>query len=183
MADTVIRRVGPATLELLQSDITDLAVDAVVNAANSALELGGGVAGAIRSKGGPSIQQECDRLGHCPPGGAVVTGAGRLPARFVIHAVGPVWGQQSPEASDRLLASACRQALDRAAENGLASVALPSISTGVFGFPADRAARILLREALAHLESETSLRRVIFCLFGEEAFTSYREALDEVLPL
>jgi O-acetyl-ADP-ribose deacetylase (regulator of RNase III) len=156
-------------------------VDAIVNPANSALQLGGGVAGAIQRTGGPAIQLACDRIGHCPVGGAVVTEGGRLPARYVIHAVGPVWGQHSPEASDRLLASACRESLALAAELKLTSIALPSISTGIFGFPLDRAATILIGEAVRHLTAGAPVERVIFCLFGEEAFRVYRDALDRFL--
>ncbi len=182
MAATASRRAGGGVLELVEGDITDLAVDAVVNPANTALALGGGVAGAIRSRGGPSIQEECDRIGGCPEGGAVVTGAGTLPARFVIHAVGPVWGRQLPEDSDRLLASACREALARAAERSLASVALPSISTGIFGFPVARAAPILLGEALAHLEAGSPIQRVVFCLYGEETLGAYLDALERLRP-
>lgn len=177
MPEPVTTRIGDRALELREGDITSLDVDAIVNAANSDLRLGAGVAGAIRRKGGPSIQAECDRIGHCPEGGAVVTSAGNLAADFVIHAVGPVWSRQAPERSDALLASACREALARAAERGLSSVALPSLSTGVFGFPMDRAARILLREARAHLESGTPVRRVVLCLFGEEPFEVYRKVL------
>ena len=169
-------------MELVEGDITSLDTDAIVNPANSALALGGGVAGAIRRRGGPAIQAACDRIVRCPEGGAVVTTAGRLPARFVIHAVGPVWGKQDSEESDRLLASACREALARASEMSLGSIALPSISTGIFGFPIGRAARILLREAVAHLETPAPPRRVVFCLFGEEALEAYREALDAILP-
>jgi O-acetyl-ADP-ribose deacetylase (regulator of RNase III) len=182
MAPRDSRSVGGGSLELVEGDIALLDADAVVNPANSALRLGGGVAGAIRRRGGPAIQEECDRIGGCPEGGAVVTAGGHLPARFVIHAVGPVWGRQNPAGSDRLLASACREALARASEKGLLSIALPSISTGIFGFPVDRAARILLGEAVRHLESGIPPRRVIFCLFGEETLERYREALDEALP-
>lgn len=169
---------GGARLEIVEGDITALEVDAVVNAANSALQLGAGVAGAIRQRGGPSIQAECDRIGHCPVGGAVMTGGGELPARHVIHAVGPVWGRQSDAESDRLLASACSEALRRAAENGLESIALPALSSGIYGFPLDRAARILLEEARSFLATPSSVRRVVFCLFGEEAYGRFREALE-----
>jgi O-acetyl-ADP-ribose deacetylase (regulator of RNase III) len=181
MAKRVVRAMGDGTLELVEGDITALEVDAIVNPANSRLQLGAGVAGAIRQRGGPSIQAECDRIGQCPVGGAVITGGGDLPARHVIHAVGPRWEDSDPEEADRLLASAGREALARAAERGLESVALPSISTGVFGFPMDRAARILLGEAAGHLRGEKRVPRVIFCLFGEEAFVAFRAALDEVL--
>ncbi len=169
-------------LELVEGDITALAVDAIVNPANSALKLGGGVAGAILRRGGPEIQQECDRIGHCPVGGAVLTGGGRLPARHVIHAVGPVWGRQSPEESDRLLRSACRESLRRAREAGLRSVALPSISTGIFGYPLERAAGVLLAAAREHLEREPLPERVLFCLFGDEAFDAYERVLRGLVP-
>ena len=181
MAERIVRRIGGGTLELVEGNITTLQVDAIVNAANSELQLGAGVAGAIRRNGGRSIQQECNRIGHCPVGGAVVTGGGNLPAAHVIHAVGPIWGRQSSEESDRLLASACRESLARASDHGLISVALPSISTGVYGYPMKRAATILLQEAATHLGGATSVKKVIFCLFGEEAFATYREVLEEVL--
>jgi O-acetyl-ADP-ribose deacetylase (regulator of RNase III) len=171
------RTIGTATLEVRVGDITTLDLDAIVNAANSRLQLGAGVAGAIRRSGGPTIQHECDRIGRCPIGGAVRTGAGDLPCRHVIHAVGPVWGSQSEQESDELLRSACREALRVAREHGLASIALPSISTGVFGFPLERAAPILLGEAQEHLRGETTLRRVVLCLFDEPTFEVYRDAL------
>src|SRR5258706_7975447 len=135
----------PASIELTKGDITALAVDAIVNAANEHLQLGSGVAGAIRRKGGPAIQRECDRVGHCPVGGAVVTGGGDLPARWVIHAVGPAW-RGGGAGEEALLASAVRAALERAEEVGAKSVALPAIATGVFGFPLERAARIATGE-------------------------------------
>jgi len=175
------RRIGGGELELVGGDITRLTVDAVTNAANSSLQLGGGVAGAIRRAGGPEIQAACDRIGSCPVGGAVVTGAGRLPARYVIHAVGPVWGRQPPEESDRLLASACSETLERARELGLRSVALPAISTGIFGYPPARAARVLLGAAIDHLRGEGPVERVIFCLFDESMLAAYRETLEELL--
>jgi len=180
MGQKVTREVGDGVLELREGDITLLRVDAIVNAANSELQLGAGVAGAIRRRGGPSIQAECDRIGRCPVGGAVVTGGGELPARYVIHAVGPIWGRQPPEQSDRLLASAVRESLARAGEQGLDSIALPSISTGVYGFPPDRAARILLRETVRHLGTTALPRRVVLCLFGDEAFATFRGALERV---
>jgi O-acetyl-ADP-ribose deacetylase (regulator of RNase III) len=182
MAEPLFRRIAGGALELAEGDITALGVDAIVNPANTSLQLGAGVAGAIRRAGGPSIQEECDRIGHCPVGGAVITGGGNLRARHVIHAVGPVWDGSDPGEADRLLAAACREALARGAERGLRSVALPSISTGVFGFPIDRAARVLLGEAASHLRGTTRVPRVVFCLFGDEAFGVYRAALDELFP-
>jgi len=180
VAQSVIRHVGRGVLELREGDITRLEIDAIVNAANSGLQLGAGVAGAIRRGGGPSVQEECDAIGSCPVGGAVVTGGGDLPARHVIHAVGPIWGRQAPEESDRLLASAAREAIARARERGLGSVALPSISTGTYGFPLDRAAEILLLEAIAHLRTGEAPILVAICLFGEEAFSAYRDALERL---
>jgi O-acetyl-ADP-ribose deacetylase (regulator of RNase III) len=126
------RHIQGKILRLVEGDITDLAVDAIVNAANRHLQLGSGVAGAIRTRGGPSIQQECDQIGGCPVGGAVITGGGSLPARHVIHAVGP-FGSDSD--ADRFLASATLTSLTVAEDTWLASLAFPAISTGVFGYP------------------------------------------------
>src|SRR4051812_35325279 len=124
--------VNGVSIELTEGDITNLDLDAIVNAANSGLILGSGVAGAIRSKGGPTIQRECDAIGHCDVGSAVITGAGNLPAKHVIHAVGPRMGEGSEREK---LAGATRSSLELARENGLSSIALPAISTGVFGYP------------------------------------------------
>jgi O-acetyl-ADP-ribose deacetylase len=161
-------------LELVEGDITDLAVDAIVNPANDQLQLGTGVAGAIRSKGGPSIQEECDRIGGTPVGTAVMTAAGNLKARWVIHAVGPRMGEGD---EDKKLAAAVRAALALADRRGLRSIALPAISTGNFGFPLDRAARILLTETHRFLQGGTKLERVVLCLYGEEAFGAFKREL------
>ncbi len=166
----------PPSIELIQGDITDLAVDAIVNAANEQLQLGAGVAGAIRRRGGPSIQRECDRIGNCPVGGAVVTGGGDLPARWVIHAVGPIW-RGGQEGEEELLASAVRSSLARAEEAGARSVALPAISTGIYGFPLDRAAGISVREARGFAARSVSVERVVFCLFDERALAAFERAL------
>ena len=163
-----------ARIALVRGDITDLAVDAIVNAANSALQLGAGVAGAIREKGGPSIQAECDAIGGCPEGFAVVTGAGRLTARWVIHAVGP---RGSDPDADRLLASACRSALERAAALGASSIALPAISTGVFGFPVARAAEILVGTARSFARENPRPERILFCLRDGAAHDVFAAAL------
>jgi O-acetyl-ADP-ribose deacetylase (regulator of RNase III) len=165
---------GP-TIELVKGDITSLPVDAIVNAANESLQLGAGVAGAIRRSGGSVIQRECDRIGHCETGGAVVTGGGDLPARWVIHAVGPVW-RGGGAGEERLLASAVASALRRAEEIGAKSVALPALSTGVYGFPMERAAEISLRGARLFASSARSVERIVFCLFGEEAFEAFEKA-------
>jgi O-acetyl-ADP-ribose deacetylase (regulator of RNase III) len=161
-------------LELVEGDITDLEVDAIVNAANEHLQLGSGVAGAIRAKGGPSIQEECNRIGGTPVGTAVVTGAGHLRAKRVIHAVGPRMGEGD---EDKKLASAVRAALALADRRGLKSIALPAISTGVFGFPIDRAARIMVTEIQRFLQGGTKLERVVLCLYGEEAFGVFKREL------
>jgi O-acetyl-ADP-ribose deacetylase (regulator of RNase III) len=164
-----------ASVELTKGDITALEVDAIVNAANEHLQLGGGVAGAIRRRGGPTIQEECDRIGHCSVGGAVVTGAGELPARWVIHAVGPVW-RGGGAGEERLLASAIRSSLERAEQVGAKSVALPALSTGVFGFPVDRAADISMREARRFASGARSVERIIFCLFDDRALAAFQGA-------
>jgi O-acetyl-ADP-ribose deacetylase (regulator of RNase III) len=161
-------------LELVEGDITELDVDAIVNPANEHLQLGTGVAGAIREKGGPSIQVECDRIGGTPVGTAVMTGAGNLKARRVIHAVGPRMGEGD---EDKKLAAAVRSALALADRRGLRSIALPAISTGNFGFPLNRAARIMLTEIHRFLQGGTKLERVVLCLHGEEAFSTFKREL------
>jgi O-acetyl-ADP-ribose deacetylase (regulator of RNase III) len=161
-------------LELVEGDITGIEVDAIVNPANEHLQLGSGVAGAILRKGGPSIQEECDRIGGTPVGTAVMTAAGNLQARQVIHAVGPRMGEGD---EDKKLASAVRAALALADRRGMRSIALPAISTGVFGFPMERAARIMLTEIHRYLQGGTKLERVVVCLRGEEAFNVFRREL------
>src|SRR5512141_881862 len=141
MAQTASTTINGVSIELVKGDITDLALDAIVNAANSHLLLGAGVAGAIARKGGPTIQEECDRIGHCDVGSAVITGGGRLPARHVIHAVGPMAGEGREREK---LVGATRTSLEVAAANGLSSIALPAISTGVFGYPLQDCATVML---------------------------------------
>jgi O-acetyl-ADP-ribose deacetylase (regulator of RNase III) len=158
-------------------------VDAIVNAANSRLVGGGGVDGAIRRAGGPAIEEACARIraeqGGCPTGSAVITGAGRLAARYVIHAVGPVWhGGGQGEAA--LLASAYRASLQLAAAHGVRTIAFPSISTGVYGYPVSLAARVALRTVVEVVQG-TSLEEVRFVLFSEPDFDAYAAALEEVL--
>ena len=164
-----------ASIELVHGDITALEVDAVVNAANEQLQLGAGVAGAIRRRGGPSIQRECDRIGHCATGGAVVTGGGDLQAKWVIHAVGPVW-RGGGAGEEALLASAVSSALERAAEIGAKSVALPALSTGIYGFPMERAAEISLAAAQEFAAGANPVERIVFCLFEEKALEAFRRA-------
>lgn len=162
-------------LEIIEGDVTTLEVDAIVNAANSRLQHGGGVAGAIVRGGGAVIQRESDAIGYVPVGAAAVTSAGNLPCRYVIHAVGPMWGEGDEEAK---LAGAVRSALERAAELNVDSVAIPAISAGIFGFPLRRCAEILLREAVAFANTHDRPRRIIFCLFGKEAFDIFRTVYD-----
>jgi O-acetyl-ADP-ribose deacetylase (regulator of RNase III) len=162
-------------LELVRGDITTEAVDAIVNAANSALAGGGGVDGAIHRAGGPAILTECLRLGGCATGDAVATTAGDLPARHVIHAVGPVWrGGQRGE--PELLASAYRRAIEVAAALGCRSVAAPAISTGVYGFPVGRAAPVAVAAAWAAAARAPSIDRVRFVLFSDDDLATFRAA-------
>jgi O-acetyl-ADP-ribose deacetylase (regulator of RNase III) len=174
---TLESKINRTVLALVEGDLTELDVDAVVNAANSALQLGGGVAGAIRSKGGPTIQAECDRIGEIPVGTAAITGGGKLKARRVIHAVGPRIGEGDEE---RKLAGAVRSSLALADRHGLRSIAFPAISTGIFGYPIADAARVMLAETIRYLEAKTGLTRVVFCLFGQDALRTFERALKEL---
>lgn len=176
------KHIGRATLELQRGDITALAVDAIVNAANVHLQHGGGVAWAIVRKGGAIIQEESDRIiaargRPLETGEAVITNGGKLPAKFVIHTAGPVWGDGD---EDTKLRRACLSSLQLADEKKLKSVALPAISTGIYRFPLDRAARILIAAAVEHLAGKTSLERVIFCLFDETTFAAFAAAMAEL---
>lgn len=177
-----VKKLGRGTLELQRGDITALAVDAIVNAANVHLQHGGGVAGAIVRKGGAVIQEESDHIiaargRPLETGEAVITSGGKLPAKFVIHTVGPVWGDGDEDAK---LRRACLSALRLADENKLKSIALPAISTGIYSFPLDRAARILLAAAAEYLAGQTGLERVIFCLFDEWSFAAFAKALAKL---
>ena len=167
-----------ASIELAQGDITALNVDAIVNAANEQLQLGAGVAGAIRKRGGPTIQDECNEIGVCPVGAAVVTGAGDLQAKWVIHAVGPIW-HGGAEAEEMLLASAVRAALKRAEEVGASSVALPAISAGVYGFPLRRAAELSIGVARAFAAEAKHVERIIFCLYDDASLAAFERAFGE----
>jgi O-acetyl-ADP-ribose deacetylase (regulator of RNase III) len=172
------RTVNGVVVELVQGDITDLATDAIVNAANESLQMGGGVAGAIRRRGGPAIQRECDNIGGTSVGNAVITTGGNLKARYVIHAVGPRWGEGD---EDRKLGQAVLNALKLADSRHLRSLALPAISTGIFGFPKDRAARIILSTTIDYIKKGgTQLRRIVFCLFDPQSLAVFEKAFTEL---
>jgi len=163
-----------AQIDTVQGDLTEQQVDAVVNAANEGLVPGGGVCGAIHRRGGPSIAEECRRIGHCPTGGAVVTTAGDLPASFVIHAVGPVWrggGAGEPE----LLASAYRSSLEEAVRVGARSVAFPAISTGIYGYPLEAATEVAVAAVRGWEGSGVDLVR--FVCFDAATLAAYKAAL------
>ena len=166
-----------ATIALRQGDLTEADVDAIVNAANNALMLGGGVAGAIRVKGGPAIQQECDKIGPIALGEAAITGAGRLRARHVIHAASMRLGEATSEAN---LRSATRNSLRRADENSLKTVAFPAIGTGIAGFPIERCAVVMLAEVRAHLGGPTTLERIEFVLFDRRSLEVFERTLAEM---
>ena len=169
-------QINNKTLELAEGDITELDTDAIVNAANSSLILGAGVAGAIRAKGGPAIQRECDEIGGCPVGGAVITGGGNLKAQHVIHAVGPRKGEGDEEEK---LKNATLNSLKVADDNGLKSIGYPAISTGVYGFPIERCAEIMLSATIDYLQGETGLEKVVYCLYGQEAFGVFEGVLKK----
>jgi len=168
--------INNCVLELVEGDITEMETEAIVNAANAQLILGGGVAGAIRKKGGRQIQEECSKKGGTFVGGAVITTAGNLKARYVIHAVGPRMGEGN---EDEKLKNATLNSLKLADENKLKSISFPAVSTGVFGFPIQRCAEIMLKTTIDYLRGQTGLERVIFCLFGQDAYQVFENQLKQ----
>jgi O-acetyl-ADP-ribose deacetylase (regulator of RNase III) len=171
--------VNKSVLELVQGDITQQDTEAVVNAANKSLLGGGGVDGAIHRGAGPQLLAECRTLGGCETGDAKITKGYQLSAKHVIHTVGPVYRQGSEKVRD-LLASAYRRSLEVATENGLKSLAFPSISTGAYGYPLDEAASIAITTVIGYLEECEDIRLVRFVLFGSEAFDAYEKALRDL---
>jgi len=163
-------------LELLDGDLTEMDTDAIVNAANTQLILGGGVAGAIKKKGGTKIQAECNKIGGTFVGGAVITTGGNLNAKHVIHAVGPRMGEGN---EDQKLKNATLNSLKIADENHLKSISFPAISTGIFGFPIERCAEIMLKTTIDYLKGQTGLEKVVFCLFGTDSYEVFESRLEQ----
>jgi len=173
------KTINGKTLRLVQGDITERDVDAIVNAANSLLQHGGGVAGAIVRKGGQIIQEESNKIGYTPVGTTAITVAGKLPAKFVIHAVGPRMGEGD---EDNKLKSAVLSSLKLASEKGLKSISIPAISSGIFGFPRDRCANILVHEVARFLKEnkKTSLYTVEFCIFDDITLSHFRKEFENL---
>ncbi len=167
-------KINNSIIQLVQGDITELDKDVIVNAANAQLRLGSGVAGAIKRKGGPSIQEECNQIGGTFVGGAKITRGGNLKARHVIHAVGPRMGEGS---EDEKLKNATLNSLKLMDEHSLRTIAFPAISTGVFGYPIDKCAAIMLSTAKEYLTSDTQIEEVVFCLYSDSDFEVFERTL------
>ena len=172
MKELVIKN---SILKLVQGDITELNTNVIVNAANAQLILGGGVAGAIRNKGGPKIQEECNKIRRSFVGGAVITTGGNLKAKHVIHAVGPRMGEGDEDAK---LRNAVTNSLKLMDEHGLKTIAFPAISTGIFGYPIERCANVMISTAKKYLTGETQIREVVFCLYSEPDYEIFNKELD-----
>jgi O-acetyl-ADP-ribose deacetylase len=173
------RTINGVTLALIRGNIVEVHADAIVNAANSGLRGGGGVDGAIHRTGGPSIMEECRKIGGCPTGEAVVTTAGRLPAKYVFHAVGPIYSGSIDD--EHLLASAYQSCLNLAEQLQIKSISFPSLSTGIYGYPLELAAPIALRTIIEHIKKPTCLQQVLMVLFGESAYKVHEQALDKLV--
>lgn len=171
--------INDTIIELIRGDITECETDAIVNAANDRLILGGGVAGAIRKKGGPAIQEECNKIGGTYVGGAVITTGGNLKAKYVIHAVGPQMGEGD---EDNKLRNATVNSLKVADANGVKSIAFPAISTGIFGYPLQRCSHVMLSNTMSYLADEqTGLEQIVFCLFDQKAYDTFKITLQELI--
>lgn len=164
-------------IRIVEGNIALLDVEAVVNAANKFLKLGGGVAGAIRTYGGPAIQEECDRLAPIDVGQAVITGAGNLKARYVIHAVGPVSGEGNEEAK---LTRATLSSLKIAEDKRIKTIAFPAVSTGIFGFPVEKCSEVMLQAAMDFLKKSDFPKEILFCLYGQEAYSVFMKTLEKL---
>jgi len=169
--------IGNSEIELVIGDITELEVDAIVNTANSSLKMGGGVAGAILKKGGKSIQIECDMIGPIPVGTVAITGAGNLNANYVIHAVGPRMGEGD---EDEKLLSATLNSLKIAEQNSIKTIAFPAISTGIFGYPIDRCAAIMINTVVGFIKSRNVIKKVVFCLYDSKSFNIFQNELEKI---
>jgi O-acetyl-ADP-ribose deacetylase (regulator of RNase III) len=172
-------KVGQAVLELVEGDITRQDTEAIVNASNEQLRVGGGVDGAINRAGGPKIQEEARKIGRCPTGQAVITTGGNLQAKYVIHTVGPIY-KDGHQGEAELLASAYRESLKIASARGIKSLAFPSLSTGVYGYPIPNAARVALKTIKEYLAQHPEIEVVRFVLFGKPTFEAYAAALQDI---
>lgn len=176
----VTRTVNGVTLTLLEGDITKVQAEVIVNAANAALAGGGGVDGALHRAAGPRLSEECRKIGGCPVGNAVATSAGNLSARYIFHAVGPIYGggPQDPQ----LLRSAYQRCLDLAEQYQITSIVFPALSTGAYHYPLTLAAPLALQTVIEHIRQPTSLQHVTFALFGSKAYQAFEHALDQLVP-
>lgn len=172
----MLTQIGNAQIELVSGDITEMEVDAIVNAANSRLQMGGGVAGAILKQGGYVIQEECDKIGPIPVGTAAITSGGKLKAKYVIHAVGPRMGEGD---EDEKLQNATLNSLKLAEQHSIQTIAFPAISTGIFRFPVERCASIMLTTAAGFIKSRTVIKKVIFCLYDTKTYMVFQSVLEE----
>ncbi len=173
------RTINGVTLALIRGNIVEVPVEAIVNAANSGLRGGGGVDGAIHRAGGPSIMEECRKVGGCPTGKAVATTAGSLPAKYVFHAVGPIYSGSKDD--EILLESAYQSCLNLAEQYKVKSIAFPSLSTGIYGYPLELAAPIALRTIIEHIQKPTCLQQVLMVLYGEDAYKAHEQVLEKLL--
>ena len=172
--------IGSSRLSLVRGDITNESTEAIGNAANSGLRGGGGVDGAIHRAGGPTIMEECRKIGGCPTGSAVITTGGNLRAKYVIHAVGPIY-RDGTRGEDKLLSGAYRSSLEIASKKGIRSIAFPSISTGVYGYPIKEASKVALNTVIDYLKEHPEIELVRFVLFSEKDLSVYEDSLKELV--